>query len=297
MRLSSSAHDIQAATQKDPLLSKVLQYVRRGWPDSNTGGTDLSPFFTRRAELSLQDRCILWGSRVIVPSRHRKAVLEELHEAHPGMTWMKSLARMFVWWPGIDGDIEKTVWLCQKCQTSSSSPPLAPLQPWKWPTRPWSRLHIDYAGPMYGKMCLIIVDAHSKWIEAGFVPSATSAATIEVLRNSFACFGLLSSVVTDNAPYFVSEIEYFFKQNGIRHPTSLPYHPASNGLVERAVQTIKKGLWKVTEGTLNTRLSKVLFTYRMTPHATTGVSPAELLLHYQPRTRLNLLFPPDCRSC
>ena len=229
---------------------------------------------------------------MIVPSRHRKAVLEELHEAHPGMTRMKGLARMFVWWPGIDGDIERTVRLCRECQTSLSSPPLAPLQPWKWPTRPWSGLHIDYAGPMYGKMCLIIVDAHSKWIEAAFVPSATSAATIELLRNSFARFGLPSSVVTDNAPYFVSEeIELFFKQNGIRHPTSLPYHPASNGLVERAVQTIKKGLRKVTEGTLNTRLSKVLFTYRVTPHATTGVSPAELLLHYQPRTRLDLLFP------
>ena len=65
---SVTAHDIQAATQKDPLLSKVLQYVCRGWPDSNMGGTDLSPFFTRRAELSLQDGCILWGSRVIVPS-------------------------------------------------------------------------------------------------------------------------------------------------------------------------------------------------------------------------------------
>ena len=287
-----TAHDIQAATWKDPLLSKVLQYVRRGWPDNNTGGADLSPFFTRRAELSLQDGCILWGSRVIVPSQHRKAVLEELHEAHPGMTRMKGLARMFVWWPGIDGDIERTVRLCRECQTSLSSPPLAPLQPWKWPTRPWSRLHIDYAGPMYGKMCLIIVDAHSKWIEAAFVPSATSAATIELLRNSFARFGLPSSVVTDNAPCFVSEeIELFFKQNGIRHPTSLPYHPASNGLVERAVQTIKKGLQKVTEGMLNTRLSKVLFTYRVTPHATTGVSPAELLLHYQPRTRLDLLFP------
>ena len=87
------------------------------------------------------------------------------------------------------------------------------------------------------------------------------------------------------------EIEFFFKQNGIRHPTSLPYHPASNGLVERAVQTIKKGLRKVTEGTLNTRLSKMLFTYRITPHGTTGVSPAQLLLHYQPRTRLDLLFP------
>jgi len=126
-----TAHDIQAATQKDPFLSKVLQYVRRSWPDNNTGGA-LSPFFTRKAELSLQDGCILWGSRVIVSSRHCKAVLEELHEAHSGMTRMKDLARMFVWWPGIDRDIERTVQLCQDCQTSLSSPPLAILQPWKW---------------------------------------------------------------------------------------------------------------------------------------------------------------------
>ena len=41
-----TAHCTQAATQKDPLLSKVLQYVRRGWPDNNTGGAELSPFFT-----------------------------------------------------------------------------------------------------------------------------------------------------------------------------------------------------------------------------------------------------------
>ena len=87
-----TAHDIQAATRKDPLLSKVFQYVCRGWSDNSKGGAELSPFFTRRAELSLQDGCILWESRVIVPSRHRKAVLEKLHEAHPGMTQMKGLA-------------------------------------------------------------------------------------------------------------------------------------------------------------------------------------------------------------
>ena len=94
-----------------------------------------------------------------------------------------------------------------------------------------ARLRVNYAGLMYGKMCLIIIDAHLKWIEPAFVPSATSAATIELLCNSFARFGLPSSVVTDNAPYFVSEkIEFFFKQNGIRHPTSLPYHPASKSV-------------------------------------------------------------------
>ena len=74
--------------------------------------------------------CILWGSRVVVPQQGWEMVLQELHEGHPGITKMKSLARMFVWWPGIDMDNEQCVRTCQ------SSPLATPMQPWKWPTRP-----------------------------------------------------------------------------------------------------------------------------------------------------------------
>ena len=70
-----------------------------------------------------------------------------------------------------------------------------------------------------------------------------------------------------------------------------PHHPASNGLAERAVQIVKNGLKKLTEGTINSRLSKILFAYRMTPQSTTGVSPSELLLGRRPRCRLDLVKP------
>ena len=73
--------------------------------------------------------------------------------------------------------------------------------------------------------------------------------------------------------------------------TSAPYHPASNGLAERAVQIVKKGLKKIVQGNIRTRLAKVLFAYRLTPQTTTGVSPAELLLGRRPRSRLDLLKP------
>ena len=202
---------------------------------------------------------------------------------------MKSLSRLYVWWPGINADIEKSVRLCHGCQEAQSVPPVAPLNPWKWPTRPWARLHLDFAGPFEGKNILIAIDAHSKWVEAVCTPSTSSSAIIEELRTLFAKFGLPESVVTDNGTGFVSqEFETFLKNNGIRHTTSAPYHPASNGLAERAVQIVKKGLKKVTVGSMNTRLAKVLFTYRITPHSTTGMSPAELLLG-RPRTRLDLL--------
>lgn len=83
----------------------------------------------------------------------------------------------------------------------------------------------------------------------------------------------------DNDAYFCSDkFEHFLHQNGVKHPTYSPYHPGSNGLAERAVQTLKNELKKVQGGSLESCIAKVLFTYRITPHATTGRSPPELLL-------------------
>ena len=114
-------------TQQDPVLSSVLRNVRQGW--SNSPDSALSPFYSRCYELSVQDGCLLWGSRVIVPPSGRKAVLNELHEAQPGISRMKALARMYVWWPGLDKDIEESVRLCRECQVNQASPPVAPLHP------------------------------------------------------------------------------------------------------------------------------------------------------------------------
>ncbi len=68
-------------------------------------------------------------------------MLQQLHEAHPGTTYMKQLGRMFAWWPGLDQDIEEKVKGCAECQFQHPSPQLAPLLPWQWPSRPWSRVH------------------------------------------------------------------------------------------------------------------------------------------------------------
>ena len=171
-------------------------------------------------------------------------------------------------------------------------PPLAPLQPWSWPTRPWSRLHLDFAGAFLGKIFLVLIDAHSKWIEVFITNSSTSSVVLEELKSTFARFGLPELIVTDNGACFKSEdFESFLEQNGIKHLTSAPYHPASNGLAERAVQILKRGLKKVVSGTLRSRVDTVLCSYRIAPQTTTGVSPSELLLGKRLRTRLDLLTP------
>ena len=171
---------------------------------------------------------------LVVPTPCRDAVLTELHEGHLGVTRMKSLARMYVWWPNLTNDIERTVRQCPQCQLHQSTRQVAPLHPWSWPTRPWARLHLDYAGPVEGKVILILIDAHSKWIEAVHTLSATSRAVIVELRTQF---GIPETIVSDNGTCFVSaEFESFLESNGIKHLTSVPYHPASNGLAERAVE-------------------------------------------------------------
>ena len=152
-----NAEAIKDWTSKDPVLSQVRRYLMVGWPDSVS--TDLKHYQNRSTELSTLDGCVLWGARVIVPPQGRAVVLDELHETHPGCTRMKALARSYIWWPKMDQDIEELVKKCQVCQESRTSPPSAPLHPWQWPTQPWSRLHLDFAGPYMGHTYLVIVDA------------------------------------------------------------------------------------------------------------------------------------------
>ena len=114
-----------------------------------------------------------------------------------------------------------------------------------------------------GKMFLVVVDAYSKWLEVKTVESAISQRTIQLLRSMFATHGLPELLVTDNGSVFTSaEFKEFMQKNGIIHVTSAPYHPASNGLAERAVQTLKEGLKKSALGTIETKVDRFLFQYR-----------------------------------
>ncbi|KAK3742123.1 hypothetical protein QZH41_004761 [Actinostola sp. cb2023] len=205
---------------------------------------------------------------------------------------MKALARSYVWWPGMDQGIEQEVKTCETCQQHQVAPAEAPLHPWEWPGQPWSRLHIEYAGPYMGGMFLIVVDSYSKWLEVHLMKSTTSTATIEKLRERFATHGLPETVVSDNGTNFTSaEFAEFMKKNGIKHIRVAPYHQASNGQAERAVRIFKEGFAKMKSGSVQTKLSRFLLSYRTTPQTTTGVPPSQLLMKRKPRVLLNLLQP------
>lgn len=286
-----TSDQVKEWTDRDPVLSRVREMVRNGWT-SKREGEEFAPYEVRKHELSIQNECVLWGSRVIVPKPGQEQVMRQLHQCHPGVSRMKALARSYVWWPGLDKNVEDTVKSCTTCQEHRNIPAPAPLHPWDWPDRPWSRIHVDYAGPFMEKMFFVLVDAYSKWMDVYPVSSATSATTIECLRTSFSNHGLPELLVSDNGTCFTSmEFKDFLNKNGIRHVTSAPYHAASNGLAERGVQTFKRMMKKCPEGTLTTKVARVLFSYRVTPHTTTGLSPAELLLGRKLRCTLDSIHP------
>ncbi|XP_041353242.1 uncharacterized protein K02A2.6-like isoform X1 [Gigantopelta aegis] len=231
--------------------------------------------------------------RVTVPPKLQLQVLEELHSAHSGIVKMKELARSYFWWPKLDSHIEDLVKSCEECQQIQKMPGPAPLHPWSSPDAPWKRLHIDFAGPFHGHMYLVVVDSHSKWPEVFIMKATTAEKTNEILRGLFCRYGLLLQIVSDNGPQFVSaEFKYFLEMNEVQHILSAPYHPATNGLAERFVQTFKHALRKLKSAdNLQQKLSAFLLTYRNTSHSTTSESPAMLLLGRRLCSRLDLLKP------
>jgi len=226
-----------------------------------------------------------------IPTAGCKAILEELHESHQGASRMKGRARIVVWWPNLDKEIEDLVSSCNACQSSRSLPPVAPLHPWSWPDRPWSRIHMDYAGPINNQMLFVGVDSFSKWIEVLPVKTASATVTIETLRALFATHDIPETIMSDNGTHFVNAVmKQFLKANGVRHITAAPYHPSSNGLAEQAIETCKAAINKMSSGTLETKIQHFLLNYQIAPQGSTGVPPAQLLMDKQLRFTLILFF-------
>nr|XP_054933842.1 uncharacterized protein K02A2.6-like [Dermacentor andersoni] len=278
------ASDLAKMTVDDSDLAQVRDYIQNGWPRYLQPAQEpLRVYMHRKDELTYSHGIVYWGHRAVIPTSARQSMLRMLHDAHQGITAM-NLARSVFWYPGIDRDIEKLVNACPTCIEWGTMPPARQPVPWPDTEEPWSRVHVDFAGPVEGDMLLIVVDSHTKWIEVTAMKTASSAKTIEALQTRF---GLPRTLVTDNGPQFSSEeFRVFMKRNGIAHLRTAPYKPQSNGLAERAVRTVKQGLNENTSGSLQARLDHIVSHYRRTP-LPNRQTPASMLLGYQPRSLLH----------
>ena len=227
-----------------------------------------------RDELSIDEGLLLKGQRIVIPACLCEEYLQRLHHGHLSAMKVQQNARQHLYWPGLDADIIDYTRRCQEC-IKRSLPPKEPLQAHDVPEQSWECIAMDY---FYsdGKLYILICDYFSKF---PFLFQTRTTAWISLkahITELFAIEGTPDEVMTDNGPPFNGkEFSEFLSGLGIRHSTSSPNYPQSNGFIERQVQTVKRLMAKATA--TGRSFQEALTGLRAQPLGDGLPSPAEIL--------------------
>ena len=267
---------IKTETAVDHELRLLMQTIIDGWPsDIKQCTPEIRQFFNFRESLALEDGVIFKGRQVIIPKPSRQEILNQLHTSHQGIKKTQLLARESVYWENINKDIEMMTKNCNTCQKYQPNQNQEPTLHHSIPPLPWWKIGSDIFH-CNNKDYLIIVDYFSKFPIVAELSSLSSKQVAKVFKSTCALFGAPKEIVSDNGPQFSgSDFQNFIKDWDIRHTPSSPYHPKSNGLAERTVQTVKHLIKKCTD--TSTEISKALLHLRATPIDASTKSPAELM--------------------
>ena len=264
---------LKDSTQQDPILATVYQLTQQGWLHQRRHVPHLARrYWDFRDELSTDDGMLLKGPRLIIPGELQEEYLSHLHEGHLSASKVQENAKQHMYWTGIDADIEDYTKRCQEC-IKRSQVAKEPLQPHDIPEGPWRKLGMDYF-TFDGNSYVLICDYFSKF---PFLYRAKTSfwSLRDCLINLFSIEGYPDEIVSDNGPPFQSkEFAKFLSGLGIKHTTSSPGYPRSNGFIEWHIQMVKNMLSKSS----NTRsFQEVLADLRKTRIRTGLPSPAEIL--------------------
>ena len=284
-----SLSEIITESQADETLKKVQQSIATNiWSGNNV---QVKPYIKIKNELTSKGGIILRENRIIIPSSLRERTLKLAHECHMGIVKTKAMMRDKVWWPGIDADIDDLIKNCIPCISMNDKSNVVPMQFTDLPmSKPWHKTLIDICGPFpTGENILGIIDASSRWPDLHIIRSTSSETIKNCLEKTFSTHGYPLQIVTDNAPNLTSaEVSEYCSVYGIDHHKATPYWPQGNSEIERFYRTLSKFIKTTNAEGRNWRseINKFLLTYRNTPHCTTNVSPAMILMSRKLRDKI-----------
>ncbi|HSG21073.1 MAG TPA: DDE-type integrase/transposase/recombinase, partial [Burkholderiaceae bacterium] len=285
----------------------VLAFLRgRSTPDPRKGPSVLRRVVrrARRYELTGADaglevlyRVMADGSRREVPHPSVRAlVVERAHalSGHFGARRTLHLIHGRYWWQGLQKDVQAHVGSCAECDRVRASfshqvPVLRPL-PIEGLFFRWG---VDTSGPYErskrgNAYILHAVEHFSSLMVAVPMPSKESAETAYAFSTGvLAYFGSSAQVLTDNGGEYQGQFTTLMQRCHIDHRTTSANHPQSNGLAERAVQTVKRSLRKLCEATLSVdawdeQLPWIVLAYNCSKQASTKLAPYHLLYAREP---------------
>lgn len=273
--------DLRKHAQQDEEYQQLRNFVLHGFPTHRSQLPDpCRRYWHIRQHLSLDDDLIVYGCRLLIPSKMRQLILSQLHESHQGTVRTKQRARLSVYWPGIDNDIDNLILACQTCQDCLPSNVKEPLVHKPLPNRPFQEIAVDFCS-YAGRDYLIIVDCYTDW--PAIIPmdhGTTTPHLITALRQSFCRTAIPDVLWSDGGPQFTSKpFHEFAQQWGFSHTVSTPRYPQSNGKAEATVKSMKKIIRSSWNGRYinQDKLCRALLQYRNTPTRKDGLSPAQKL--------------------
>ena len=137
---------------------------------------------------------------------------------------------------------------CDVCQKFRNKQSYEPLMKHDIPSEPWNKVAADLFS-LGNNNYMILTDYTGKYFEVCEIPDQTSTSVIKCIKRIFSRFGSPKVLISDNGPCFASyEFKHFLNSWDVKHRTSSPLYPRSNGLVERMIQTVKKTIKKCIEG-------------------------------------------------
>ena len=280
--------EVLQETNKDKELQSLKHYISTGWPVKRSQiPVFLHPYWNFRDELTIESGILMKNSKVLIPETLKQKYLKQIHQGHQGIEACRSRAREFVFWININNDLKELVEKCDLCQSQQNSTAIVQKYVSEVPPHPWHTLGSDL---FYFQRIdfLVVVDYFSKYLIVRKIPNSTSSAVIKELGMIFSEFGKPQIFRSDNGPCYSSQEFRFFMQNWlIKHRTSSPHYPQSNGLAESMVKVSKNLIEKAVRQDLP--WNQLLLDYRCTPISSEIPSPAEILFGRKLRSSISIL--------
>ena len=241
--------------------------------------------------------------QVVLPRSYRQNVLKLAHNipiaGHLGAEKTKQRILKRFYWPSIHRDVKKYCKECAECQlTSKHKGSRVPMMPLPIMGESFTRMAMDIVGPLPKtksghRYILVVCDYATRYPEAIPLKRFTAQAVAEQLIELFSRHGIPKELLTDQGTNFTSALlKELYKMLGVQPIQTTPYHPQTDGLVERFNQTLKQMLRKVIDEdgrNWDKLVPYVLYAYREVPQASTGFSPFELLYGRDVRGPLDII--------
>ena len=299
LKISSNYFDLnrlKLEQNKDPEVQKILLQLKTNPNTSSFVVHDDTLYRLIMSSFSQKTKYKV----IYVPSSLVESLLVATHDdpligAHFSFERTYQKLRYYYWWPKMKQCIRRHIKSCILCQGYNKSRYKKPgqLHSFPPPEGPFQIIGIDFCGPLPqtprdNKYVLVVTDYFTRHITAIPLPSCTAAKTAESLFNNFFClFGIPQLIVSDQGSHFKNQLMTNISQLiGYNHIYTTPYHPQSNGIVERFNGTFIPQLSKLQDKETNNWdefLSAIVFAYNTGIHKSTRFSPYELVFGRPPR--------------